>query len=189
MCSTWFPRRSLPADVSLPSTGFSGAGSPASPVLSKKLRLRAAHPAALRCLRLAVPQRSLVVSLPGGRVRRRSLELVTRSLPPVLHRGNDTISQVPEEPQLSVCTCSVDSGRIDDTRPLRCRDVAPGDRTAKAPTLGLSKLNSMAFGLAAYASQAGLPRHHARLASGCWSGATGRAFHPQDSDEKFPSCE
>ena len=149
MCSTWFPRRSLPADVSLPSTGFSGAGSPASPVLSKKLRLRAAHPAALRCLRLAVPQRSLVVSLPGGRVRRRSLELVTRSLPPVLHRGNDTISQVPEEPQLSVCTCSVDSGRIDDTRPLRCRDVAPGDRTARAPTLGLSKLNSMAFGLAA----------------------------------------
>ena len=43
----------------------------------------------------------------------------------------------------------------------------------------------MAFGLAVYASQDGLPRHHARLASGRWSGATGRAFHPQDSDERF----
>ena len=36
MCSTWFPRRSLPADVSLPSTGSSGSSSPASPVLSKR---------------------------------------------------------------------------------------------------------------------------------------------------------
>ena len=26
--------------------------------------------------------------------------------------------------------------------------------------------------------------HDARLASGCWSGAAGRAFHPQDSDER-----
>ena len=46
----------------------------------------------------------------------------------------------------------------------------------------------MAFGLAVYASQDGLPRHHARLASGRWSGATGRASHPQDSDERFQSC-
>ena len=60
--------------------------------------------------------------------------------------------------------------------------------TAKALTIGLSKLNSMAFGLAVYASQAGLPRRHARLASGRWSGTTGRAFHPQDSTERFQSC-
>ncbi len=46
----------------------------------------------------------------------------------------------------------------------------------------------MAFGLAVYASQDGLPRHHARLASGRWSGATGRAFHPQGSNERFQSC-
>ena len=38
------------------------------------------------------------------------------------------------------------------------------------------------------ASQDGLPRHHARLASGRWSGATGRAFHPQGSYERFQSC-
>jgi hypothetical protein len=70
------------------------------------LRLPAAHPAALRCLRLAVP-------------RWHSLQFAPRrpSAPPrpgVGHpvspagnlRGDDRISQVPGEPQLSVCTCS-----------------------------------------------------------------------------------
>jgi len=36
--------------------------------------------------------------------------------------------------------------------------MALGHRTAKAPAKGLSTLNSMAFGLAVYASQCGLPR-------------------------------
>ena len=59
---------------------------------------------------------------------------------------------------------------------IQCRSVAPGIRTAKAPAKGLSTLNSMAFGLAVYASPRRLPCHDARLASGRWSGATGRAF-------------
>src|SRR5262249_46286107 len=72
-------------------------------------------------------------------------------------------------------------------RPLRCSSAAPGIRKAKAPTKGLSTLNSMAFGLAVYASQCGLPTPHARLASSRWSDSTGRAFHPQGSDERFQS--
>ena len=60
--------------------------------------------------------------------------------------------------KLSVCPCSVDSGGTACTRPLRRRSMALGISTAKAPTKGLSKLNSMAFGLAVYASQDGLPR-------------------------------
>ena len=52
---------------------------------------------------------------------------------------------------------------------------------AKAPTKGLSELNSMAFELAVYASWSELPQYHARLASGCWSGSTGR-----DSTRKVP---
>ena len=36
MCSTCFPRLGLPADASLPSTGSSGASSPASTVVSKR---------------------------------------------------------------------------------------------------------------------------------------------------------
>jgi hypothetical protein len=91
---------------------------------------------------------------------------------------------------ISIVHSSMFSRRRQDgcTRPLRCSRVAPGMRKAKAPTKGLSTLNSMAFGLAVYASQCGLPTPHARLASGRWSGATGRAFHPQDSAERFPSC-
>src|SRR5262249_22762050 len=46
----------------------------------------------------------------------------------------------------------------------------------------------MAFGLAVYASPGGLPHHDARLASSRWSDATGRAFHPQGSDERFQSA-
>ena len=71
---------------------------------------------------------------------------------------------------------------------IKYSSVAPGHRKAKAPTKGLSTLNSMAFGLAVYASQCGLLQHHARLASSCWSGSTGRAFHPQGSDERFQIC-
>jgi hypothetical protein len=99
--------------------------------------------------------------------------------------------QVPGEPQISVRSCSVDAGRTAGTKPLRCSSVAPGDRTAKAPAKGLSTLNSMAFGLAVYASQCGLPTPHARLASppeADWSDTTGRASHPQGPTERFQSC-
>jgi hypothetical protein len=52
----------------------------------------------------------------------------------------------------------------------------------------LSRLSSMAFGLAVYASSSRSPIHDARLASGRWSDATGRAFHPQGSAERFQRC-
>ena len=81
-----------------------------------------------------------------------------------------------------------DAGRTAHTRPLRCSSVAPGPPDAKAPTMGLSTLNSTAFGLAVYASPGSLPHHDARLASSCWSGSTGRASHPQGSDERFQRC-
>ena len=81
-----------------------------------------------------------------------------------------------------------DAGRTARTRPLRCSSMAPGPPGAKAPTKGLSTPNSMAFGLAVYASQGGSLQPHARLASGCWSGSTGWAFHPQDSAERFQIC-
>ena len=67
--------------------------------------------------------------------------------------------------------------------------MAPAMEKAKAPCdLSISKLNSMAFGLAVYASPDGLPAYDARLASGRWSSSTGRAFHPQDSYERFQIC-
>ena len=131
---------------------------------------------------------ALVVSLPSGRVNRRGLELVTRLLHPGIAEET-TGSPKFLRNQLSVCTCSnpTPAGLLAPDR-SQCSSVALGITKAKAPTKGLSTLNSMAFGLAVYASQDGLPRHHARLASGRWSGATGRAFHPQGSYERFQSC-
>ena len=78
MCPTCFPRLGLPADASLPSTGSSGASSPASPVLSKPYDFLPPIPPHF----VAFAWRYLSVhpffSLPSGRVRRRGLELVTR---------------------------------------------------------------------------------------------------------------
>ena len=42
----------------------------------------------------------------------------------------------------------------------------------------ISGLNRTAFDLAVYASQGWSPTRHARLASGCWSGSTGRDWLP-----------
>jgi hypothetical protein len=128
-------------------------------------------------------------SLPGGRVHRQGLELVTRYLRPGSRRGGNRSSQVPGEPQSSVC--HVPNRRRQDClhQTIKCSSVAPGHQKARAPTKGLSTLHSMAFGLAAYASQCGLLQHHARLASSCWSGSTGRAFHPQGSSERFQICK
>jgi WD domain, G-beta repeat len=157
--------------------------------LSKKklVELPAAHPAALRCLRLAVPPRPLVLFAP----RRTSAPLRPGVVNPVSPAG---ISQRKRQdlpgswgtPSVR-SPCSVDAGRTARTRPLRCSSAAPGIRKARAPTKGLSTLSSMAFGLAIYASQCGLPTPHTRLASSRWSDSTGRAFYPQGSDKRFQS--
>src|SRR5262249_35550549 len=97
------------------------------------------------------------VSLPGGRVRGRGLELVTRWLRPGYspRRRQDLPSS--RGTPIARLPCSVDAGRTAVTRPLQCRSVAPGMCKAEAPATGLSTLNSTAFGLAVYASPPGLP--------------------------------
>ena len=102
MGSTCFPRSSLPADASLPSTGSSEASSPASTVLSKRYDFLPPIPPHF----VAVDWRYLRVhsffSLPGRRVRYRGLELLSRYLRPAFRGGDNRISQVPGEPRLSV---------------------------------------------------------------------------------------
>ena len=125
----------------------------------KALRLPAAHPAALRCLRLAVPQRPLVLFAP----RRTSAPPRPGVGDPVSPAGTSLRKRqdLPSSwgtPIVRLHMFHTDAGRTAGTRPLRCRDMALGHRTAKAPAKGLSTLNSMAFGLAVYASQCGLPR-------------------------------
>ncbi len=81
-----------------------------------------------------------------------------------------------------------DAGRTARTRPSSAATWPLVWEKQRLPRLGLSTLNSMAFGLAVYASWSELPQYHAKLASSCWSGSTGRGSHPQGSDERFQSC-
>ncbi len=119
----------------------------------KALRLPAVHPAALRCLRLAVPQRPLVLFAP----RRTSAPPKPGVGDPVSPAGTSLRKRqdLPSSwrtPIVRLHMFHTDAGRTADTRPSRCHGMALGHRTAKAPAKGLSTLNSMAFGLAVYAS-------------------------------------
>ena len=91
-------------------------------------------------------------------------------------RGDDRISQVPGEPQFPFAH---------DLRPRPADASLTLTERSHGPRAGndegtdnnrLSRLNSMAFGLAAYVSRGGYPPDRARLASGCWSSSPGRAF-------------
>ena len=158
MCSTCFPRSVLSADASLPFTGSSGASSPASTVLSQRCDFLPSIPPrfvafAWRYLGCTRSFRSSADECaakawswsPGGSSREDAEE--TTGSPKFLGNPNCPFAHVPHRRR-----------QDRDTRPLRCRDMALGHRTAKAPAKGLSTLNSMAFGLAVYASQFGLPR-------------------------------
>jgi hypothetical protein len=108
--------------------------------------------------------------------------------PPGIGHGDDRISQVPGEPRWSVCPCSsTPAGRSAPDPCYKTVRMAPAVARTKAPTINFSRLNSKAFGLAVYVSRDGYPPNRARLASRCWVGSPGRAFHPQGSCERFPN--
>ncbi len=66
--------------------------------------------------------------------------------------------------------------------------MAPGVGKTEAPAIGLSKLNSMAFRLAVYASPDGLPTYDARLASGAGQALPDGLSTRKDSYERFQIC-
>ncbi len=189
MCSTCFPQSSLPTDASLSSTGSSRASSPASTVLSK--RYDALQPSRRTSFpSLGGTSDALAVFAPG----RTSAPPRPGVGHPVTPAGNSPRSEQGSPKFLGNHDCPFAHDPI--RRRQDCLHQTVHSAAAwplfierqRLPRLGLSALNSIAFGLAVYASQDGLPRRHARLASGRWSGATGRAFHPQDSDERFQIC-
>ena len=143
---------------SRPTLRFPRASSPASTVPSKRCDFLPLVPP--RFVSFAWRYLSLhsFSSLLSGRVRRSGLELVPGG------SSRDVAEETTGSPKSSWGTPIVrlhmfhtDAGRTAGTRPLQCRGVALGHRTAKAPARGLSTLNSMAFGLAVYASQCRLP--------------------------------
>ena len=110
---------------------------------------------------------------------------------PVPPAGNSSVETAGSPPFLGnpLCSCPALRPRQDRRiRPTRCVGAAPAMSTAKAPAWQLSWLNHTASALAVYASQAGSPRHHARLASGCWPSSSGRDCLPAGFQQKVSRC-
>jgi hypothetical protein len=98
-------------------------------------------------------------SLSGGRVRRQSRELVTRYLQPGIRRGANRV--LPSSWGTTIARLHMfqsDAGRTACTRPNSAAAWPLLIQRQRLPRWGLSTLNSMAFGLAVYASQGGLPQ-------------------------------
>jgi hypothetical protein len=80
--------------------------------------------------------------------------------------GDGRGSQVSGDPSCAYALF-FDPGGIGHARPLRRADAVPAADKSEDSHDDLSRLNRTAWTLAVYASQGGLPLHHARLASGC----------------------
>ena len=99
--------------------------------------------------------------------------------------GNDRISQVPEGP-LCLHAMLSDPGRTSVQCRLTPRYCLPPLEQRRLLHCTLSGLNHTACRLPVYASQDGLPHHHATLGSGCrhaWPGWIGYLPGPY---ERFP---
>ena len=104
--------------------------------------------------------------------------------------GDDRASHVPWGPHC------LHAPLFDPGGPVRtCQSVRPTasrEATFRAwydvgPTMFLlSGLNHAAYRLAVYASQDGLPHHHARLASKRWPASRAGSYPPKGPSTKFP---
>jgi hypothetical protein len=86
-----------------------------------------------------------------------------------------------------MCACLAVGPRQDSGVMPFCAAMLPSATTiASAPAIRLiSGLNHSAYTLPVYASQRGLPRHHATLGSGCRHTWPGGIDYPLGSNEKF----
>src|SRR5208337_1363565 len=106
--------------------------------------------------------------------------VVGSGLPIRIDDGNVGVSQVPWKPWWSLSVLS-DPGvtRQAEWTMSELPGAAPAtDHDEGSPRCVISGLNRTASDLAVYASQGWSPTHHAGLASGCWSGSTGRDWLP-----------
>ncbi len=171
-----------------PPPAPAGGGSPASAVLSRRYDFLPLIPPRF----VAFARRYLGVhsfcSLLGGRVRRRDLELITRcsnrefaeettGSPKFLGNPNHLFARVPATPAGLLSPDHYGAAAW----PLLCQQQG-------LPRWVFRRSMARLPDSLSNASQRRLPGRHARLASGRWSGATGRAFHPQGSAERFQIC-
>jgi hypothetical protein len=142
-----------------PSPGSSRVEFPGFLGTIKALRLPAVLPAALRFLRLAVPRDHAYFAPAATACRSVGPGVVPRYPHPGMlpWRRQDLPSSWGTS--IPVCTCSqTPAGPCVPITACGTSGVAPALRTTKAPTIRtISRLNSMAFGLAVYASRCRLP--------------------------------
>jgi hypothetical protein len=185
MHSPSFPPTDPQSDASLPSTWSGRVPCPRFDGTIKALRLPAVPPAALRCLRLAVPSFAPVFVSPAWTdADQGAWSFGTGNPNASLKDGDDRTSQVPGKPRCAYALFS-DPGRTDASGPYDAPTWPPHPlRRRLAATTVISGLNRTALALAVYASPGGLPAPHARLASGCWPSSTRRDWLPAGFQRK-----
>ena len=67
------------------------------------------------------------------------------------------------------------------------RSAVPTNPSMKTPACNYLEAQSHGFSIRGLRFTKCITTPHARLASGCWLGPTGREFNPLDSDERFLS--
>jgi hypothetical protein len=155
---------------------------------TKALRLPAGPPAALRCLRLAVPWLHPDFALGGAGCVSAEPGVGHPVSPAGICHGDDRISQVPGEPRLPICTWSqTPAGRPVPDHSERTR--GPGWRHGQGSREKQTfEAQYMAFGLAVYASWGQVTRPPRKTRFQVLVNSPGRAFHPQGSAERFLEC-
>jgi hypothetical protein len=182
--SAIFPSNVPVSRCSLPSAGSLGS---VPPLLRyyEALRFPAALPTLLRFLRSAVPPPRLGLrSRSRKTLRLRAGGLLTGLPHTGFIDGGDRTSQVPGEPHYERALL-FDSGGTSALGHYHALMLPSAFSTASAPARTvISELNHTARSLAVYASQDGLPHHHARLASGWLAGLSGRDWVPAGFQRK-----
>ena len=171
----------------LPPRGPLGSRSPASPVLSGHYDFLPPVPPHFVAFARAVPrERSAVFVSPAATERQATgLGLFDRYPRPVFlpWRRQDLPSSWGTP--IPVCTCSqtpvgrfaTDQNTAAAWPPLEERRRLRQYQTFEAQWHGF-QVRCLRFAVP-------VTRPHARLASRCWSGSPGQAFHPQGSDDRF----
>ena len=120
----------------------------------------------------------------------RGLELITRCLRPGLNvetTGSPKFLGNPNDPFAHALRLRQDvcSRPFDAFAPIRNNRMAPDRGNTKALARKTFEAQSHGFRTRCLRFAVTVARRHARLASGGWSGPTGRAFNPQGHNRRF----
>ena len=172
-----------------PSPGSSWVEFPGFLGTIKALRLPAVPPAALRCLRLAVPRERTALFVPPDAAAPNVGPGVGHPVSPSGLTSVETTGSLKflGNPNFRL-HMFLDPGRPLRPRPLRSAHMAPHRKNGKASSF--SKISRLDIAWLSVSP----PTFHsigypppARLASRCWSDSPARAFHPLGSYKRFPT--